>query len=241
LTNFLAFFEGGAAGIKNNTETNDVKGNTRLIRKRVFITVALIVLVLFVFSIPALAAVYRYSGTHFRYVGDIFHERVIDFDGGKAGFQVSGEGSVSGSHEVTTVRYDDMYGSAADRTYSTAAHLTLSLYGTTAANAPADKKLRLISGLEVNIAAKTDVVTGVEMDPGESGYIRQTVTTSAGAGGEFLNVTNNFGNTGGTTRRNMEVEGFISDTMSVVGYADVWETTTVRDGNAKSGWWKTLP
>ncbi len=198
-------------------------------------------LVLFIFSIPAIAAVYRYSGTYFRYVGDIFHERTIEFDGGSAGFQVSGEGSVSGSQEVTTVRYEDMYGPATDLVYSSAAHLTLNLYGTTAANAPADKKLRLISGLEVNIAAKTDVVTGVEMDPGESGYIRQTVSTSAGAGGEYLNVTNNFGNTGGTTRRNMEVDGFINDTMTVVGYADVWETTTVRDGDAKSGWWNTLP
>lgn len=198
-------------------------------------------LVIFIFSIPAIAAVYRYSGTYFRYVGDIFHERIIDFDGGSAGFQVSGEGSVSGSQEVTTVRYDDTYTSAGDEVYSTAAHLTLNLYGTTAANAPADKKLRLISGLDVNIAAKTDVVTGVEMDPGESGYIRQTVSTSAGSGGDYLNVTNNFGNTGGTTRRDMEVEGFISDTMTVVGYADVWETTTVRDGDAKSGWWNTLP
>ena len=229
------------AGIKNNTETNDAKGKTRLIRKRVFITVALIVLVLFIFSIPALAAVYRYSGTYFRYVGDIFHERVIDFDGGRAGFQISGEGSVSGSQGVSTVRYDDTYTSAGDEVYSTAAHLTLNLYGTTAANAPVDKKLRLISGLEVNIAAKTEVVTGVEMDPGESGYIKQTVSTSAGADGEFLNVTNNFGNTGGTTKRNMEVDGFIKDNMTVVGYADVWETTTVRDRNATSGWWKTLP
>ncbi len=198
-------------------------------------------LVLFIFSIPAIAAVYRYSGTHFRYVGDIFHERTVDFDGGKAGFQISGEGSVSGSHIVTTARYDEAFTSAGKEVYSTAAYLTLSLYGTTATNAPADKKLRMISGLEVNIAAKTDISTGVEMNPGESGYIIQTVATSSNPDGEYLNVSNSFGNTGGTTRRNMEVKGFITDTMTVVGYADVWETTTVRDGDAKSGWWNAIP
>lgn len=202
------------------------------------LTGSLILLVLVVLSLPALAAVYRYSGTHFRYIGDVFHERVVEFDNGQAGFQVSGQGTVSGSHEVTTVRYDEI---ATDDVYRSAAELSLYLYGTTAPNAPADQKLRIISGLEVNISAKTDIVTGVEMDPGESGYIKQTVSTSTNSDGEYMRVNNNFGNTGGSTRRNMEVRGFISDTMRVDGYAEVWETTTVRDGNASAGWYMTLP
>ncbi|MFU8795606.1 MAG: hypothetical protein ACNA7Z_09555, partial [Dethiobacteria bacterium] len=217
---------------------NANKGTSASLKRRVLITVTLTLLVLFFLSIPALAAVYRYTGTHFRYIGDIFHEKVVDFDNGRAGFQVSGEGSVSGSHQVTTVRYDD---APVDGVYREAAELALYLYGTTSPNAAADKKLRMISGLQVNISAKTDVVTGVEMDPGESGYIKQTVSTSSSPDGEYMQVNNNFGNTGGTTVREMEVKGFISDNMRVEGYAEVWETTTVRDGKASAGWWMTLP
>ena len=79
------------------------------------------------------------------------------------------------------------------------------------------------------------------MDQGESGYIRQTVSTSKTSDGEYLNINNSFGNTGGTTKREMEVKGFISDNMHVEGYANVWETTTVSSGSAGAGWWKTLP
>ena len=208
-------------------------------KRRIFIAISATLLVLVLFSLPAFAAMYRYTGTYFKYIGDAFHQKVVDFDGGQAGFQVSGEGTISGSHEVTTVKYE---GSPADSVYNiSAANLSLYLYGTTAPNAPDNNKVKMISGLSVDIAAKTDVVIGVEMDQGESGYIRQTVSTSSTSDGDYLNINNSFGNTGGTTKRNMEVDGFISDTMHVEGYAEVWETTTVRDGSARSGWWKTLP
>ncbi len=215
-------------------DKGECKKELSSLKKRIIIISVATLTVLFVFSIPALAA-YRYSATHFRYIGDIFHERTIEFFGGEAGFQISGQGTVSGSQEVTTVRYD---GSPARHVYDqTAANLSLNLYGTTDPQADDENKLRMLSGLTVDVGTKTDVFTGVEMDPGESGYIKQTVSTTNSIDGEYMRVNNNFGNTGGTTKRNMEVEGFISDTMRVDGYAEVWETTTVRDGNATSGWW----
>ena len=208
-------------------------------KNKVILVISVTLLLLLVFSLPAFAVMYRYSGTYFKYVGDIFHQRVVDFDGGKAGFQITGQGEVSGSHEVTSVRYE---GSAAEQVYdASAANLSLYLYGTTAKNAPSDKKVKMIAGLTVNGKAKTDVTTGVEMNQGESGYIKQSVVTDTSGNGEYLNVTNNFGNTGGITKRNMEVKGFLNDTMSVNGYADVYETTTVSDGKTSSGWWKALP
>ncbi len=207
-------------------------------KKRIFITAISILLILLIFSMPALAAVYRYTSTSFRYIGDILHQKVVEFDGGSAAFQISGEGEVAGRHDVQTIRYD---GSTAEDVYDAHINITAYIIGTTALNAAADNKLRILSEIELT---KQEVVllTGVEMDPGETGFIRHDVVSSINSeGGDYLWMQNHFGNTGGTTKRKLEVEGFITETMRVDGYAEVWDTTEIYDGENRSGFWNTMP
>jgi hypothetical protein len=86
------------------------------VKKKNFINAIVTILVLLIFAGPALAVTpapkddvnnYRYSSMHFRYIGDIFHERTVDFQlhGGGAFFSIVGKGSASGSHYITEVEY----------------------------------------------------------------------------------------------------------------------------------------
>jgi hypothetical protein len=102
----------------------------------------------------------------------------------------------------------------------------------------------------VNIATYVDLDDGgelftrISMDPGESGYIKQGVYTysenmmTPGQEGDYyLKINNRFKNTGGTTVRNLDIPDYIEDNMRVIGYAEVWETTEIKRGDTKTGWW----
>lgn len=203
-------------------------------KKRVFFAVILTVIFILVFTIPALAAVYKYTGTSFWYLGDVFHEKEIDFTGGSIDFQVMGRGEVSGSHHTHTSTAEKVYG----KIPQTILNLSVSFYGTTALDAAENELMRIIS--EIELGNRAAVQTGVEMNPGESGYIKQSVASSSGSDGDYLKFTNQFGNTGGTTKRILEVGNFVNERMSVVGSAEVWESTKQRSGNAKTGFWDTV-
>lgn len=212
-------------------------------RKRVVLTVVITLLLLLIFSVPALAAVYQYTFTGFRYIGDIFHQKDVEILDSPDSFRfiIRGEGSVVGNHEVhvSTSPAAEVYGSKSFDQVNMSAYFL----GTTALDAAVDKKLLLIS--EIDLTDKHGAVsqTGVEMDPGETGYIKQSVSSNIGNDGkdEHLSMMNVFGNSGGTTKRNLEVDGYISDTMRVDGYAEVYEITEISKGNAKSGWWDIQP
>jgi hypothetical protein len=220
-----------------------MKGCACWMRKRVVLTVVITLLVLLIFSVPALAAVYQYTFTGFRYIGDIFHQREVEIDGGPDNFRfiIRGEGSVVGTHEVhaSTSPADEVYGPKSFDKVNMSAYFV----GTTALNAAVDKKLLLISEIDLYKKHRAVSRTGVEMDPGETGYIKQFVSSNIGNGGkdEHLSMMNIFGNSGGTTKRILEVDGFVSDTMRVDGYAEVYETTEISNGKAKSGWWDIQP
>ena len=198
--------------------------------KRVLSAVLLTLFILLVFALPAVAQVYNYTATGFRYIGDVFHEKEIDVPGGGINSQVSGKGEVSGSHFVGSSTAAAVYGVQP----RTKVHMTANFYGTTAMDAADDEHMRIITEMSLRDAK---LQTGVEMDPGESGYIRQSAYSSSSPDGRYLKTSNYFGNTGGTTRRVNEVSGFMTDRMEVVGYAYVYETTRLRSGTERTGFW----
>ncbi len=198
--------------------------------KRVAVTIVLTILFLSFLVIPALASNYSSTSVGFRYIGDIFHEKEVKVPGGTIQFQVRGMGEASGTHSVSAS--EAVYGSGLQDII----YMSASLTGTTAMDAPPDKYLRMISEVYLRNENVT-LQAGVEMNPGESGYIRQSAASSDGPAGDYFKTTNHFGNTGGTTRRVNEVEGYMTDRMEVVGYADVWEITERSSGNAKTGFW----
>ncbi|MDY6827658.1 MAG: hypothetical protein SVV67_10960 [Bacillota bacterium] len=103
----------------------------------------------------------------------------------------------------------------------------------------AKKNVRLISLISLpGHNAKSNV--GVEMDPGESGSIKQEVYSAEGPDGKYLEMNNRFSNTGGVTKRELVVDGFINEKMRVDGYAEVWDSTEVRSGSMKTGFWDPL-
>jgi len=117
----------------------------------------------------------------------------------------------------------------------------------------AKKNVRIISQIKTtNTRIQADINVGVEMYPGESGYIEQSVITNARDEGEYLRSTNRISNTGGVTAKDIEVKvnwgtgtgltSIMSEQMRVDGYAELWETTEVRSGNARGGGWAyTMP
>ncbi len=200
--------------------------------KRVIITIALTIMFLSFLVIPALASHEESTSVGFRYIGDIFHEKEVKVPGGSIQFQVRGLGEVSGTHSVRSSAAEAVYGSGMQNKV----YMSASMTGTTAMDAAPDQHVRLISEIYLRNDDVT-LQTGMEMDPGESGYIRQSAASSHGPDGDYFKTTNHFGNTGGTTRRVNEVEGYMSDRMEVVGYAAVWEVTEYSRGNAKTGFW----
>lgn len=212
-------------------------------KRRILITAIVTILVLLIFAMPAMAQVsrYRYSSMHFRYIGDIFHERTIDFQlhGGAAFFSINGKGSASGSHYITEVEYKKR--NPAEEVYRiTALSLQAYMTGTTALDAAEDEKLLIMSVIELPKQG-VEMATGVQMDPGETGFISHDIISSQSSYGDYLKMTNHFGNTGGTTKRILEIPGYLKDQMRVDGYAEVWDTTELRDGKHKSGFWDMLP
>ena len=118
----------------------------------------------------------------------------------------------------------------------------------------AKKNVRIISQINTtNTIIQANINVGVEMYPGESGYIEQSVITNARDDGEYLRSTNRIGNTGGVTAKDIEIKAnwgisngsasnIMSEQMRVEGYAELWETTEVRSGNARGGGWAyTMP
>ncbi|HED24511.1 MAG TPA: hypothetical protein ENN91_05240 [Firmicutes bacterium] len=268
--------------------------------KRTVIAVVAIVLLVLLISADVLALTesgynYAYSGIAFRFSGDFFQEREMNFFNGSALMLAQGRGTAGGSHSIRSVELENL------GTIKT--HIELSLRGTTdpgnaavlirmeqdainhiesmRLNAIADlnrrfksdqrmdgeafakemnelnryfdkmltdvknsyseakKNVRLLSLISLpSHGAKSNV--GVEMDPGESGTIQQEVYSASGPEGKYLEINNRFTNTGGVTKRELVVDGFINEKMRVDGYAEVWDSTEVRSGTMKTGFWDPI-
>ena len=212
-------------------------------KKKIFVTAIVTIFVLLIFAMPAMAEVnrYRYSSMHFKYIGDIIHERTYDFKlhGGSAFFSVEGRGSASGSLFVTEVNYNKPKLDA-ELFRVTALSIQAYITGTTALDALEEEKMLIMSVIKLP-QQRLEMSTGVEMDPGETGFISHDILSSQRSDGNYLKVTNHFGNSGGTTKRILDIHGYLKDQMRVDGYAEVWDTTEMRDGKHRSGFWDMLP
>ncbi len=275
-------------------------------QKKAIIGIALTLILILALSLPAAADEYKRTSTGFRYIGDIFHQKEIEYHRGSGSFYVRGFGEASGSHDVHSVQYRD--GRRRDGTFTrTEDKVNISMYmrGRTDPNAAsadilrmeeealaqverdreqaiqalnveraaedmdgatyysrmrslqdyyddrvqgiidayseAKRNVRILSSNSINLPRNEATVrVGVDMDPGEEGYIRQSIAAASGSE-EYLRIRSDFENTGGTTKRQLDVDGFISETMRVDGYARVYESSEVREGKAKTGWWDRQP
>jgi len=269
---------------------------------RIIISITIVIFLITMITAPVLADSYKYTGTGFRYIGDIFHEKEFTFYGGSGFFQVIGYGFVTGSHDIHTSAEKAVYGitterkvnidmyfrgttdpgyglsaarlerellanvenrrlqaiAALDLRFRTSQTMTAEEYynqmieldrhydemrsGIIAAYSRNKNNVRIISNLKLNATSPTaSMRTGVDMDPGETGFIRQSVAAIRNSEGSHLRIDNHYGNTGGTTKREMSVTGFLSERMHVEGYAEVWESTQVRKGTARTGFWNAMP
>jgi len=268
-------------------------------QRKVIIGITLILVMILALSLPAAADEYKRTSTGFRYIGEIYHEKSIDYHGGSGSFFVRGFGEASGSHDVHSVSYtnDDIIDNKLNlnmyirgRTDPAAAsdqilrmeeqalaevesereqaiqnlnarrvqedmdgatfqaemrrlqnHYDELVNGIIDAYSEAKRNIRILSSNQINLSRNPATVrVGVDMNPGEEGYIRQSIASVSGSE-EYLKIRSDFENTGGTTKRQLEVDGFINETMRVDGYARVYESSEVREGRTKTGWWDTQP
>ena len=204
-------------------------------KKRIIFTILIVLYIVFVFAMPALAAVYKYTGTSFFFIGDIFYEKEIkDFDGGQIDFRIEGKGTAQGSHDVHSVKIVDINQMLVEKKLNLDAQVS----GTTAFDALDDHRMTLFNSVETDLLA---ISIGVRMKPNETGSIQQSVAEKTDSDGKYLKVENQFKNTGGVTARDLEIKGYITETIRVDGYAEVWESAKVSNGKTKTGWWDTKP
>jgi hypothetical protein len=177
------------------------KGCAAVVNKKIFFNAFLIITAVLIFAGPAMAITpapkddvskYRYSSMHFRYIGEIFHERSINFElhGGSAYFLIEGKGSASGSHYVTEVEYKKR--NPASEVYRiTALSLQAYMTGTTALDAAENEKLLIMS--IINLPEQgVEMSTGVEMNPGETGFIKHDIMSSQSSYGNYLKYDQSF-------------------------------------------------
>ncbi len=172
----------------------------------------------------------RFSNV-FVHSGVIEHQHKFSFTVGMAALFAEGRGELGGTHQAW---------STASKLTSpirrSTAHSTATYFTTTAANALPGQYMTMISGSE---ARNNDhnAQSGVRPNPGASGYIRETVSSSSEAGkGTYLEHSSNVGTSSGTTR--METSTDVSSSLiNVEGFSAVYESVVIDAGGPKTGWW----
>jgi len=112
----------------------------------------------------------------------------------------------------------------------------------------AKKNVILISVFQARDAGiKASLGMGVEMNPGQSGYIEQRIVTDKTKKGEYFRSTNHMGNTGGTTAKDVEFKvdwpgnaeptTIMTERMRVEGFAEISEFTEITIGKPRGGSW----
>ena len=95
------------------------------------------------------------------------------------------------------------------------------------------------------VANDSEIYAGIEMNPGETGYIKKNVASTKTSEGEYLRANSHIKNTGGITRKSTDYASggttFIEENVLIIGYADLWESTKMQRGNAKTGFWDKTP
>jgi hypothetical protein len=171
----------------------------------------------------------RFSNV-FAYSGDIEHQHKFSFTGGMAALFAEGRGELGGTHQAWSTA-----SKVTSPVRRSTAHSTATYFTTTAANALPGRYMTMISGSRAS--NDHDAQSGVRPNPGATGYIRETVSSSSEAGkGTYLEHSSNVGTSSGTTRMQTATD-VSSSTVNVEGFAEVYESVIIDNGGPKTGWW----
>lgn len=166
----------------------------------------------------------------FVYAGDIEHEHKFTFNNGMAALFAEGRGELGGTHQAWSTA-----SKVTSPVRRSTAHSTATYFTTTAANALPGQYMTMISGSRAS--NDHDAQSGVRPNPGATGYIRETVSSSSEAGkGTYLEHSSNVGTSSGTTRMETSTE-VSSSVVNVEGFSEVYETVVIDKGGPKTGWW----
>lgn len=203
-------------------------------KKSTIIALFLVILFLILMQGTAVFAASRFEevitrfNNIFFHSGTISHEHKFSLANGWAALFAAGEGQIGGSHEGWNIESKGVlpgYRSA---------HSSGQYYITTAQNARSGQYLRAISGTQIGDDHSSR--SGVMPNPGETGYIRETVSASSDSNGTYFQHSSNFGTSDGTTRMETSTDGSTM-AIDVEGYSEVFEMITIDNGGPKTGWW----
>jgi hypothetical protein len=170
------------------------------------------------------AIISRFSNI-FSYVGAIEHEHGYSMYRGFAGLVAAGRGSLGGTHQGWSVE------PRRDSNLTPYASSIQSYFASTAQNALPGQYMRMVGGF--SIPNSHSVQTGVEVKPGGTGYVNDTMSVSSG----YFEHSNSTGSSNGNTRVSSSIEGTSSTTVNVDGFAMYYEKTSIDSGGPKTGWW----
>ncbi len=174
----------------------------------------------------------RFSNV-FDYSGVIEHEHKFSFGDGWAALFAEGSGELGGTHQAWSTA-----SKVTSPVKRSTAHSTATYFTRTAANALPSQYMTMISGS--GASNDHNAQSGVRPNPGATGYIRETVSSSSEAGkGTYLEHSSNVGTSSGTTRMENATD-VSSSKVNVEGFAEVYESVVIDSGGPKTGWW-SLP
>ena len=101
--------------------------------------------------------------------------------------------------------------------------------------------VKITSSVNVLVDNETSLLSGINMNPGETGYIKQNVYANRDQDGEYLRLNNEVSNTGGVTINDLEIDGYVNESLRVEGSAEVRQSARLDDGGARTGWWQGRP
>ncbi|MBW6464112.1 MAG: hypothetical protein K0B84_08000 [Firmicutes bacterium] len=169
----------------------------------------------------------RYTNS-FYYGGNVNHEHQYNFYNGMAGLIAAGRGELGGTHEGWSVRPRKGF-----EGYSIANNIQ-NYVASTANNALPGQYMRIVGGFSLRNSHGAQ--SGVEMAPGATGYVKDTVSVSRGDGGYFEH-SNHSGTDDGRLRVQSSIEDTSSTSVDVVGFSMYHEKTVIDGGGPKTGWW----
>jgi hypothetical protein len=170
------------------------------------------------------AVVSRFTNI-FSYSGDVEHEHGYSMYRGFAGLVAAGRGTLGGTHQGWSVE------PRRDSNLTPYASSIQSYFASTAQDALPGQYMRIVGGF--SIPNSHSVQTGVEVKPGGTGYVNDTMSVSSG----YFEHSNSTGNSDGNTRVSSSIEDTSSTNVNVEGFAMYYEKTSIDSGGPKTGWW----
>lgn len=161
----------------------------------------------------------------FYYSGDVEHEHSYSINRGMAGLIAAGRGTLGGTHQGWSVE------PRRDSNLTPYASSIQNYFASTAQNALPGQYMRIVGGF--SIPNSHSVQSGVELNPGGSGYVNDTMSVSSG----YFEHSNSTGSSDGKTRVSSSIEDTSSTNVSVEGFSMYYEKTSIDGGGPKTGWW----